>query len=826
MRTALRLLPLPFCIAVSLSAQADDQLRPNYWALCPIEDAVPAFTDAQAPVGTVEDRERQPTDIDGDAFDGLSGIDSDFTGNVSGNVTLRRGDQFLGTDDLQFSQDDGTFVADGNVRYQDRGMRIIADRVEGDTIAESYRMDSVRYQLTDRRGNGGADHIRMDGTVGALLGSTYSTCTPSDRWWELKAGQIDIDTDMGMGTARNATLRVGKVPVLYVPWFRFPIDERRLSGLLFPRISQSGRNGFDYTQPIYLNLAPNYDMTLEPRFMSRRGVQLGTEFRFMTERARGELDVAYLPSDKLASRERELEEELLEPLGLFPENRRKADRAFLGFGGSVDISPTWQGRANLTWMSDPRYLEDSSNNVDGISSVSALSQIGVFGQGSSGDRGYWNASVLGDYQLLTDYTLPESVLPYNRLPHASFTWQRPFGRWINAGVDTTATRFAHLDDTARPGGTRLDLKPYVSFPFEGAAWFVRPTLAWRHTSYALDRALTDQIAEQRARAELGIPGNVAVPADTLALYRNSSPSRSQPIGSIDAGLFFDRNTSWRGEEYLHTLEPRLFYLNSPFRDQSALPLFDTTPLTFGWGQLFRDNRYSGADRQADANQVTMAVSTRLIRESDGQEKLSASLGQIVYLSDSRVAIPGEAQVEQGRSAWVTDATYAINDRWTVSAGYQWDPKFRREDLMSLRTRYLIGDEGIVNFAYRRRADLIEQADLSFLYPISPAWSVVGRYYYSFTDNRLLEAVAGVQWDSCCLAARVVGRRYLRNRQGELNNAIMFELELKGLGSAGPNTEDRLRRAILGYYRDDLYLVPPSELRNSDDDETLTPGLSQ
>ncbi|MDC7807670.1 LPS assembly protein LptD [Luteimonas sp BLCC-B24] len=822
MRPALRLLPLPFCIAVSLSAHADEALRPNYWALCPIEDAVPAFADAQAPVGSVEDRENQPTNIDGNQFEGLAGIDSDFTGNVTGDVTLRRGDQFLGTDDLQFSQEDGTFVADGNVRYQDSGLRVIADRVEGDTLAESYRMDNVRYQLTARRGNGGADRIRMDGSVGALLGSTYSTCTPSDRWWELKAGQIDIDTDMGMGTARNATLRVGKVPVLYVPWFRFPIDERRLSGLLFPRISQSGRNGFDYTQPIYLNLAPQFDMTLEPRFMSRRGVQLGTEFRFQTERTRGELDVAYLPSDKLARRERELEEEQVPIV----ENRRKDDRAFLSFGGSWDINPTWQGRTNLTWMSDPRYLEDSSNNVDGISSVNALSQLGVFGQGTSGDLGYWNASVLADYQLLTDYTLPEAVLPYNRLPHASFTWQRPYGRWINAGVDATATRFSHLDDAARPGGSRVDLKPYVSMPFEGAAWFVRPTVAYRQTNYSLDRVLADRIAEQRARAELGIPGGVPVPADTLALYRNTSPSRGQPIGSIDAGLFFDRNTRWRGEDYLHTLEPRLFYLNSPYRDQSALPLFDTTPLTFGWGQLFRDNRYSGADRQADANQVTMAVSTRLIRESDGLEKLSASLGQIVYLSDSRVTIPGEAQVEQGRSAWVSDATYAINDRWTVSAGYQWDPKFRREDLMSLRSRYLIGDEGIVNFAYRRRADLIEQADLSFLYPVSPAWSLVGRYYYSFTDHRLLEAVAGVQWDSCCLAARVVGRRYVRNRQGELNNAIMFELELKGLGSAGPDTEDRLRRAILGYYRDDLYLVPPSELRNSDDVETLTPGLSQ
>jgi LPS-assembly protein len=180
-------------------------------------------------------------------------------------------------------------------------------------------------------------------------------------------------------------------------------------------------------------------------------------------------------------------------------------------------------------------------------------------------------------------------------------------------------------------------------------------------------------------------------------------------------------------------------------------------------------------------------------------------------------------LESGRSAWVADASYAINDRWNIGASYQWDPKSRSEDLASVRTRYLIGDEGIVNLSYRYRRnagngeDLLEQADLSFLYPISPSWSLVGRYYYSLLDNQLLEGIAGVQWDSCCLAARLVARRYVRNRTGDMNDAIQLEIELKGLGSAGPDTESRLRRAILGYYREDLYLVPPPEVRSGDDD---------
>ena len=213
----------------------------------------------------------------------------------------------------------------------------------------------------------------------------------------------------------------------------------------------------------------------------------------------------------------------------------------------------------------------------------------------------------------------------------------------------------------------------------------------------------------------------------------------------------------------------------------------------------------------------MALSTRLIRQADGREKLSASIGQIRYFEDSRVVAPGELPVEEGKSAWVADANYVINDRWNLGASYQWDPKFRREDLASVRARYLWPGDGVVNLNYRYRRDLLEQADFSFLYPITPVWSAVGRYYYSIDDDKLLEAVGGVQWDSCCLAVRALVRRYVRNREGEIDNSIQFEFVLKGLGSAGQDTERTLRRAILGYYRDDLYLVPPSNTTPDPDD---------
>jgi len=849
-RPAFRLLPLPFCIALSLAAHAAEE-HPESWRLCPVADAVPAFPDAQAPTARPQTRVELPTDISGDRLTG-----TDTQPQFSGNVVLRRGDQFLGAENLRMNSDTGDYVAEGSVRYQDSSMRLVADRGEGNQNTDTHNLQDVQYQLMSRRGNGGAEHIEMQGVHGALFGSTYSTCPPDERNWELRAQRIDVDTDAGLGVAHNATLRVGNIPVLYVPWFEFPIDERRRTGLLYPAVTLSGRNGFDWRQPIYFNLAPNYDMTLIPRLMTDRGLQLGTEFRYLTSRGGGVLEAEYLPNDKLTDRERD--DELAEfntPDDRYADYNHRADnRGLFRFIGSQRFNSTWQARTNLNWVSDARYFEDFSHNVFGLAPYTLGSSLGLFGAGDT-----WTASLSADYQELTDYTLRRNILPYNRLPRATFNWDAPLQTWLHAGVDTEAVAFHHefdtdpvVGDTGRDGaltgflqqkfnGDRFDVKPWVSFPLEGSSWYVTPKLAWNYTGYRLSSDLADQTATRHAIAFVAQNGGTVTP-DLIARLRNESPSRSLPIGSLDAGLFFDRETEIGGKSYLQTLEPRLFYLRVPYENQDDLPLFDTRPLTFSWGQLFRDNRYTGPDRQADANQLTLALSTRLIRQSDGKEKLTASLGQIRYFADSRVTVPGESPVEKGKSAWVVDANYAVNDRWTLGGSYQWDPKFRRQDLASVHTQYLVGDDGVINVGYRYRRNLLKQADLSFLYPLSPAWSLVGRYYYSFYDNPaqqakkgLLEGIAGIQWDSCCIAMRVVARRYIDTRDinspDRYNNAIEFQFELKGLGSAGPDTESRLRRAILGYYREDLYLVPPTEVdrysgndRNNGVDPTV-PDLS-
>ncbi|MEN5341676.1 LPS-assembly protein LptD [Stenotrophomonas sp. TWI143] len=811
MRRALRLLPLPLSIAVCLPAMADD--KPLNWGLCPATDVIPAFTDAPTPVPGQDKaaasaaREQQPTDIEGDQLLGTTTVPQ-----YEGNVALRRGDQFVGTDKLSFDTESGNYIADGNVRYQDASIRMVAKRAEGNQESDTHKITDIQYQLVSRRGNGDAESVDLQGAVGQMHRSTYTTCDPSQPVWKLSAPQIEVDNDEGFGTARNAVLRIGKVPVLWAPYFKFPIDDRRKTGLLFPQLGMSGRNGFDYTQPIYLNLAPNYDDTLMPRYMSRRGLMLDNEFRYLYNGGRGELLTAYIPNDKL----------------------RYRDRGRVMFSGYHNVDSHWQARANLAWVSDERYVEDFANRLVGVTASNLQSTVGLYGTGQN-----WTAGIMADRWQLTDYTLNESALAYNRQPRLYFNWDKPVLSWLETGVYAEAVRFTHEDinfkygpeagpdleytrtgQTQRMyGGARLDLKPYVSLPFSGAAWYVTPTLAYRYTAYDLDRQLADSI-RRNVLVSQGVDPATATPEQ---LRGNTSPSRSLPIGSIDAGLFFDRETTIGGRSFLHTLEPRLFYLRTPYRNQDELPIFDTRDFTFSWGQLFRDSRYTGADRQNDANQLTMALGTRFIDQTTGRERFSAAIGQIQYFDESRVtAVPGGPPVEKGKSAWIADANYMVNDRWTLSATYQWDPKYKREDLASFRARYLMPNDGVVNLTYRHRinpdgTDLLKQADLSFLYPLNPRWSLVGRYYYSLEDKKPLEIIGGVQWDSCCLAVRAVARRYVRNREGELNNSIQLEFVLKGLSSLGQDTDRTLRRAILGYNRDDLYLVPPSNTGTTRDD---------
>lgn len=747
MRPTLCLLPLSLAVAVSVApakvpGHTPPHKRPrhpaNEFVLCR-GDAVPAMPGI-APEGSKDARTSSPADIQADTADLSRSALSVF----SGNVDLRRADQWLLTDQLTWRNDQNTWTAKGSVRYQDSSVRLTADTAAGDTDKDIATVDSVHYQLRNVRGNGTAAHARVEGNRETYTNSTYSTCDPAARHWEIRGQRIDVDRDKGVGTARHASLRIGDVPVFYLPYFTFPLDNERKSGFLQPGFGQSGSGGFEFVLPYYFNIAPNYDATLTAHWYGDRGLMAEGEFRYLTGNSHGQIDASWLPDD----------------------SQRHYDRGSVFAKSTTNLSPNWYIDANLQHVSDDFYFQDFSRETYGASIGLLPSTFGLYGRGR-----YWNAGLYVQDWEVTDPSVADLNAPFRRAPDAYFNWRQPLAEHVELGVKSEAVKFTQL---VQPGATRVDLYPYIALPFEHAAWYVRPELGYRYTSWNLDQPVA--------------------PGDT------THPTRNVPIFDLDAGMFFERDTDWFGHSFVQTLEPRLYYLRVPYRNQDDIPIFDTQQFTFGYAQLFRTSDFTGADRQSDANQLTAAITTRLLDSADGREWWSVSFGQIRYFTPPRVTLPGQTFVDRSGSDYVVDTNLNLDDRWSVGGSWQYDPTGHRTDLGSLRGQYRFGQGGVINAAYRYRPGLVEQTDLSFVYPLNASWRLLGRWDYSLKDRTTLEALGGVEWQDCCMAVRVIGRNYIRNQQGEKNFALFLEIELKGLGSLGRDSSDLLERDILGYTR--------------------------
>ena len=739
---ALALLLVTVTASFAVIAQPGSGPAAESWALCRQDPLLDFY---KVPTSDGSDRLAAPALVSARRFDVA---DRRFY-SLQGEVLVERADQRLEAGQLRFDAVENAFVASDAVRYQDRDLLLAAATASGDLDIDRVEVGAIRYQLLSARGNGSADSALLVGETSALQQVTYSTCDPQERSWELAARRIDLDHAEGIGRARGATLRLGRVPVLYLPYVTFPIDERRRTGFLYPAFGHSDNTGIDVRIPYYLNLAPNYDATLTARLMSQRGVMLGGEFRYLGANHRGELSGSLLPDD----------------------DETGDDRGSLTWLHAGRLSPHWTVGANLNHVSDDRYFEDFGDSLAASSTSLLESSAGLYGRGV-----YWNASVAVQAWDVTDPFVADVLEPFRRLPRGLFRWEQPLGEWLRAGVHAEAVAFEHEE---RPGGERVDLYPYLSLPVERAGWFLRPELGYRYTAYQLDREWLD-----------GPAGS----------FPERSPDRGTEILSVDTGAIFERELDFFGRPSLQTLEPRLYYLYVPFEDQGDLPVFDTQELTFGLAQLFRTNRFSGADRQTDANQATLAVSSRIYDEATGRERMALTLGQIRYFDDQDVELPGVPERDRNASAYVAEADLRLAERWSLGASQQWDPLDDHTTLSALRAQYRFGRGGVANLSYRYRRAILEQVDGSVLAPLNAWWRLIGRWNYSLRDESTIEAFAGVEYEGCCYALRILGRHYVRNREGEKNNALYVELELKGLGSVGRRTEELLQRAILGYER--------------------------
>jgi len=682
---------------------------------------------------------------------------------LEGNVEIDRDHQQVTADSVAYDRPGETADLSGNIQYWDDVLYLRSDKGHIDFSKESGLFENSNYVLRDNRARGHADELAHEYKQRTELKEVdYTTCDPEDNFWKLSADAINLDHVKEWGNARNVVLRIKNVPVFYTPYMSFPLSDKRKTGILFPSFGSSNRNGYELTVPFYLNIAPEMDATLAPRIMTDRGLMLTGEFRYLLGRGNGMLQAEYLPSDND-----------------FDDN----DRNLVGFSHQQSF---WDsGKLFLTYnrVSDKEYFEDFGANIN-ITSTRYLERRADL----SYKGNWWNLSgILQSYQTV-DRSIPVEFRPYKRLPQIRFNAFSPArNRQLNFDLKSEISYFDRgdedivLDDV---NGLRFDLYPSVSYPMHTAYSFIEPRAGLRFTQYELN--------------------------DTGSLFE-SSPNRLVPVLSVDSGLFLERDTSLFGRPFVQTLEPRAFYLYIPHDNQTDIPVFDTGIYDFSSSSLFLDNRFTGPDRMNDANQFTLAVTSRVQDQPSGQEVGYVTLGQIYYLHDRDVFLPsGKARTEIS-SPFIAEVGASITDAWRLRGELQWDPNNNKTEKLLGFIQYHPDPDKIINVGYRVRRTTdsisssrqltqtdIEQSELSFLWPLSQHWKVMGRWNYATPEDRTVDLFGGLEYNSCCLAFRAVARRFLTDATGDYNNGVFFQVELKGLAGIGKETEEFLQENIPGF----------------------------
>lgn len=643
-----------------------------------------------------------------------------------GNVELLRGDQKLSSEYLRFLPSSKSVELPGPMIYEDAQLKVHAANGGFDFINEKGELSDVRFTLVGATANGRADEMTLDsGNRSFLRRLEFTTCPGDDPEWLLYAKELEFRHEEGYGIARGAKLEFMNVPFLYLPWMSFPIDGRRKSGFLYPHASSANDNGFEIGIPYYWNIAPQQDATLTPRYFTDRGFMLTGEYRLLTPRSAGTLEFDFLFNDKKTSR----------------------NRNHYTLRHDMAINSQWRSGVYIDRVSDDQYFQDFGLSLADTARQFLRSRAGIDGAGK-----YWTFSLLADDFQVIDEAVSPLREPYRRLPRIEYQLDRPLGRTgLNFALDTEIVSF---DRDVGVTGVRSDLYPRLNWNLDRYWGFFRASAGYRHTAYNLD--LRGMSGDER-------------------------PDRGTEIFSLDTGLYFERSSD---SKFVQTLEPRLFYLYVPYENQDALPDFDTAEFTFGFSQLFHTNRFTGADRQSDANRLTLAATTRSLDTSTGRERWSLSAGQIFYFEDQRVSLGSAMPVDIDTSPFVAEFIWHPFTRFTGRVGAQWNWENTELDLGTFGFDYRTTGGSRVGFEYRYRRDRLDQFDFRHFWPVNEKWNVISRLKYSLDESDLLEAQAGIEYESCCWAARLIARRYLRSRGGDERDALYLELNLKGLGSFG------------------------------------------
>ena len=685
-----------------------------------------------------------------------------------GDVSLTQGNMAVNAERLDYDKETDTAVARGKVSMNRDG-DVVSGRdlkLKVETEIGSLEDPAFFFSKNPTRpaqrfeARGAARHMDFEGPdQERLYGAFYTTCKLDENEWYLRISELSLDRARNIGTGYNAYVEFKGVPILYMPYMTFPLNNERKSGFLPPTIGTSSNSGLELAVPYYLNIAPNLDATITPKIFSRRGVQLGAEFRYLDRGYFGQLDTEFLPNDRVAERDRYL--------------------ASVRHYQNLDkwLAPGWSASINAQRVSDDNYFRDLSTRISNTAQTNLPRDVAL---NYASDFGNLTTRYLS-FQTLQDPTAQLILTPYRLAPQISFN-ARP-SRWNGIELNTIG-EFTAFEHPTLVSGNRWLIYPSASYPITRPYGFITPKIGFHATRYDLTGNTS------------GFAGG----------------TRMLPLLSVDSGLAFERAATFAGQAITQTLEPRLFLLYVPFRNQSKLPLFSTAETDFSFAQIFNENLFVGGDRISDARQATAAVTTRFIEDLTGIERLRAAIGQRYYFTPQRVTlasndalgISGTTQGSISRSDFLAALSGQISDSWTLDSGFQYSASTKQFQKTNVSARYNAEGGRLLNFSYRFTRESLKQIDISTQWPfgrVAPAWTLLARSNYSLRDRRLLEGLLGVEYNQGCWELRLVAHRFATAAE-KYSNSIQFQLELKGLSKLGINPLETLKQNISGYRRSD------------------------
>jgi len=708
---------------------------------------------AQTPTG--------PTSIDADSIEAVSEIEV----TARGNVVLRNDDTTVRTDSLKFNREFGLVEADGHVDMRRGNDRFTGERLRYNTEDSTGEIGHPTYLIQRQRiARGTAERIEFLGKDRFKLDkTTFTTCAPGNDDWQLEVRELELDYEAEEARAKSPKIRLLDTTIAALPFATLPLENRRKSGFLAPHYAQSTLRGVEFSVPYYWNIAPEQDATLTPVYMRKRGEQLKTQYRYLGRSFAGDWRFDYTPND------RELE----------------TDRYNVSILHKSQFTPNLSGQLNWNRVSDYRYFTDFSTQVQQVT-VGTVSREGFLNYFGSAAGWSYNATTrVQTFQFLQDPANPQDP-PYHRVPQLSVSASRnDLGGFADLFVPTEYVQFTHPTFVK---GTRFTADPTLAVPVLAPGWYLTPKLGVHYGSYDLSRTAPTQPARQ---------------------------SISVPWGSLDAGLAFDRNADWFGARVTQTFEPRIFYVYAPYRDQDQIPVFDTGLNDFNYAQIFTENRFSGRDRFGDANEVTLAATSRVLL-ADGQESFRATLGQRIYFKDEQVGLTPTSSLRTNRASDILGSVGGrIARNWTFDATIQYNNRDRQSERYGTTLRYSPEIAKVINIGSRYNRTVnprVHQVEVSGQWPFVTGWYAVGRVNYSLLDGRLLEGLWGVEYNGGCWVFRGVVQR-IQALTDITSTALYVQLEFNGLGQIGmADAAKLLKRGVPGYSvtnPSDQALVPPS-----------------